>query len=133
MKKRLLAMLLCLCLMFTALPYAVLAEGEPPVTGTVAGLDDGVPLRVRSAPVDGDVVDRLYNDDVVTILAISEDGKWYQVLTPNGVTGWSSAEFIRINEPDTPPAPPPEGATGTVCKLNDGSKLYVRRIADVEG
>ena len=131
MKRRILAALLCLCLLFTALPYAVLAEED--TTGTVYGLNDGVPLRVRSAPVDGDVVAQLYNGDVVTILATSEDGTWYQVKTANGVTGWSSATYIRINTPDTPPEAPPEGSTGTVHKLNEGSKLYVRRIADPEG
>ncbi len=106
MKTRILAALLCLCLLFTTLPLTALAAET--VTGTVYGLNDGVPLRVRSTPVDGKVVDQIYNDDVVTILATSEDGQWYQVLTPNGVTGWSSVEFIRINEPDTLPRPLPK-------------------------
>ena len=128
MKRRILAALLCLCLLFTALPYTIWAEEH--TTGTVYGLNEGVPLRVRSAPVDGDVVDQLYNGDVVTILATSEDGKWHQVVTPSGVTGWSSAEFIRINTPPAPPTPPPEGSTGTVFNINEGSKLYVRQNPD---
>ncbi len=135
MKSRLLAALLCLCLLCATLPCAVTAEEKQ--TGTVAGLNEGVPLRVRSKPVDGDVVDQLYNDDVVTILSVSEDKAWYQIITPNGVTGWSSASFIQINEPKPtdPPAEPPadtpigENTTGTVHKLSDGSKLYVREKA----
>lgn len=127
MKRRLLAALLCLCLLI-ATPCAVWAEGEPVVTGTVYGLNEGVPLRVRSAPVDGEKVGELYNDDVVTILATSEDGEWYQVLTADGITGWSSATFIRINQ--NKPEPIPEGATGTVFNINADSKLYVREAAD---
>ena len=125
MKRRLTAALLCLCLLMTAVPYAALAEGTP-TTGTVQGLNEGVPLRVRSAPVDGDVIDQLYNGDAVTILATSEDKLWYQVVTPNGITGWSSAEFIRLNTPSVVP----EGTTGTVHSLTGDSKLYVRQEAN---
>lgn len=124
MNKRILAALLCLFLLMTAIPYAAFAEST---TGTVYGLDEGSPLRVRSAPVDGEVIAQLYNNDVVTILATSEDGGWYQVVTPSGVTGWSSATYIRINQ--SKPDPLPEGATGTVFNINSGSKLYVRKEA----
>ena len=124
MQKRILAALLCLFLLMTAIPYAAFAEST---TGTVYGLDEGSPLRVRSAPVDGEVIAQLYNNDVVTILATSEDGGWYQVVTPSGVTGWSSATYIRINQ--NKPEPLPEGATGTVFNINSGSKLYVRKEA----
>ena len=125
MKKRIWAVLLCLCLLMGTLPYAALAEGEV-TTGTVYGLNEGIPLRVRSTPVDGEVIDQLYNADVVTILAESDDGLWYQVVTPKGVTGWSSAEFIRINKPTVLP----EGTTGTVYNLTGTSKLYVRQEAN---
>ena len=124
MQKRILAALLCLLLLMTAIPYAAFAEST---TGTVYGLDEGSPLRVRQAPVDGEVIAQLYNNDVVTILATSEDGGWYQVVTPSGVTGWSSATYIRINQ--NKPDPLPEGATGTVFNINSGSKLYVRKEA----
>ena len=128
MKTRLWALLLCLCLFLTAVPYAAMAEGET-ITGTVYGLDDGSPLRVRNTPVDGEQIGKLYNGDVVTILATSDDGKWYQVITPDGITGWSSADYIRINTstPSTPPSTPVEGATGTVFNINESSKLYVRK------
>ena len=124
MSKRILAALLCLFLLMTAIPYAAFAEST---TGTVYGLDEGSPLRVRKAPVDGEVIAQLYNNDVVTILATSEDGGWYQIVTPSGVTGWSSATYIRINQ--NKPEPLPEGATGTVFNINSGSKLYVRKEA----
>lgn len=125
MKRRLLAALLCLCVLCAALPYAAIAEELNKVTGTVYGLSDGTPLRVRSAPVDGEVIGQLYNDDVVTILATSEDGGWHQVVTPSGITGWSSATYIRVHSAE--PEPLPEGTTGTVININEGSKLYVRQ------
>ena len=129
MKKRIWAALLCLCLLLTAVPYAALAEG--PTTGTVYGLNDGVPLRVRSTPVDGEVIAQLYNGDVVTILDTSEDGGWHQIQTAAGITGWSSATYIRINS--NKPQPLPDGATGTVFNINSGSKLYVYENADKSG
>lgn len=129
MKKRIWAALLCLCLLLTAVPYGALAEG--PTTGTVYGLNEGVPLRVRSTPVDGEVIAQLYNGDVVTILATSEDGGWHQIQTVAGVTGWSSATYIRINQ--NKPEPLPDGATGTVFNINSGSKLYVYENADKSG
>lgn len=129
MKTRLLAALLCLCLLLTALPSAALAEET--TTGTVYGLDPGSPLRVRNAPVDGDTIGQLYNGDVVTILSTSEDGGWYQVLTASGITGWSSATYIRINS-NKPPALP-DGVTGTVVDIDPDSKLYVWEKADKTG
>lgn len=128
MKTRLLAALLCLCLLLTMAPYAALADTT---TGTVYGLDEGSPLRVRSAPVDGDVIGQLYNNDVVTILSTSEDGGWYQVVTPSGITGWSSATYIRINS--NKPSALPDGATGTVVGIDPGSSLYVWENADKSG
>ncbi len=129
MRKRIWAALLCLCLLIAAVPYGALAEG--PTTGTVYGLNEGVPLRVRSAPVDGEVIAQLYNGDVVTILATSEDGGWHQIQTAAGVTGWSSATYIRINQ--NKPEPLPDGATGTVFNINSGNKLYVYENADKSG
>ena len=44
MTKRIWAMVLCLCLWLTAVPYGILAEGA--TTGTVYGLSDGTPLNL---------------------------------------------------------------------------------------
>lgn len=130
--KRIWAALLCLCLLMTSVPYAALAAGEQPVTGTVYGLDNGYTLRVRSEPnTDGKVLEQLHNGDVVTILDTSEDKGWYQVLTPSGTTGWSSATFIRINS--TEPEPLPKDATGTVFGIIADHKLYVYQNADKTG
>ncbi len=99
MKRRLLAALLCLCLLLTAVPYAAFAEEEP-VTGTVYNINEGSKLYVRAEPTtSAKVVDKLYNGDVVTILGSTDaDGRrWYNVVTANNITGWSTAQYIRLN------------------------------------
>lgn len=102
MKKRLLAALLCLCMLLTALPYAVLAEetAEPesePTTGTVYNLDAGQ-LNVREGPATSyKSIGKLNAGDVVTILATSEDGIWYQVRTAANLEGWCHSDYIRID------------------------------------
>ena len=100
MKRRLLAALLCLCLLLTAVPYAALAEGPTTVTGTVYNINEGSKLYVREEPsTSAKVIAKLYNNDVVTILGSTDaDGRrWYNVLTADGVTGWSTAQYIRLN------------------------------------
>lgn len=85
--------LLAICCMQ---PLLVLAQSSTVQTGTVINIDDT--LRVRDKPTtSGSVtIGWLYNNDVVTILGTSEDGKWYNI-SKGDLTGWSSAEFIRIN------------------------------------
>lgn len=101
MKRRLLAALLCLCLLLTAVPYAAFAEETPAtVTGTVYNINEGSKLYVREEPsTSAKVVDKLYNGDVVTILGSTDaDGRrWYNVVTVGGITGWSTAQYIRLN------------------------------------
>lgn len=103
MKKRLLAALLCLCLMLTTLPYAAMAEEETPLTtGTVYGINDGSKLYVRAEPSTAsgvEVLDKLFNGDVVTILGSTDANgrRWYQVVTAKDITGWASAQYIRLN------------------------------------
>lgn len=99
MKRRLLAALLCVCLLFTAVPFAAWAEGTIN-TGTVYGLYSGSILRVRKEPsTSAAVLDKLSNGATVTVLGQkTADGiKWYNVRTASGVIGWASSDYIRLN------------------------------------
>ena len=106
MKNRLLAALLCLCLLLITLPYAALAEEEPapePVlpTGTVYNLDAGQ-LNVREGPsTSHKKVGALNAGDVVTILSESEPDTagyiWYQIRSADGLEGWCRSDYIRID------------------------------------
>lgn len=100
--KRLVSFLLCLCLLAACMADGLLyALAE--TTGTVFGIDPGSYLSVRDGPsVSNKLLDRLYNDNVVTILdtVVGSDRTWYKITYQKDgktVTGFSSAEFIRIN------------------------------------
>ena len=95
MRRRFFSLLLCLCLLIGTLPITVHAEET---TGTVYGLDTGNKLYVRkSASTSADILDKLTNGTVVTILDTVEAGgsTWYKVRTPNNITGYSNAAYIR--------------------------------------
>ena len=97
MKKRLLCGLLCLCLLLSSIPIAL----ADTVTGTVFGINAGSKLYVRESPETGvTVLDKLVNGDIVTIHETIEgtDRVWYKVTTHNNITGYASAEFIRVNQ-----------------------------------
>ncbi len=99
MRKRVLSLLLCLCLLIHLfVGFAVLAEEKATLTGTVHVSDT---LRVRNAPgTNGTtVVGYLYNNDVVTIhetVLDSNGGKWYHI-TKGSITGYASADYITVN------------------------------------
>lgn len=97
MLRRLFIPLLCLCLLLGGAPLIARAAE---VTGTVFGIDAGSKLYVReSASTSAEVLDKLVNGDVVTILGTKEAGgiTWYKVTTANDVTGYASAAYIRKN------------------------------------
>ena len=98
MTKRMLCVLLCICMLLGTIAFGVRAA-DTVVTGTVYGIDEGSKLYVRKSAPSGDVLDKLFNGDVVTILDTVEAGgiTWYKVTTHNGITGYSSAQYIRIN------------------------------------
>ncbi len=97
MHRRLISLILCLCLLVGIAPLAAHAAD---VTGTVFGIDEGSKLYVReSASTSAKILDKLDNGDVVTILGTKEAGgiTWYKVTTHNNHTGYASAAFIRKN------------------------------------
>lgn len=99
MKRRMLCLLMCLCMLAGILSLAVAAADEK-VTGTVYGIDSGSKLYVRQKAGTGEkIVDRLSNGAVVTILGSTEaDGiTWYKVVTPSDITGYASSQYIKKN------------------------------------
>lgn len=98
MKRRILSLWICLCLLASQLVFFPVSAET--ITGTVHSIDDGSKLYVRkTASTSATVLDKLFNGDVVTILDTVEAGgrTWYKVTTHNNITGYSSADYIKIN------------------------------------
>jgi uncharacterized protein YgiM (DUF1202 family) len=97
-----------------ALP--MLAQGQSfPTTGVVA--TDGDRLNLRSAPsASADIIGKIQPQSQVLVLALSDDGAWYQVQAAGLGTGWVSAQWIRLGSAVTEivllptPTPNPNGA-----------------------
>jgi uncharacterized protein YraI len=69
---------------------------EPIVAGSVEGLDA---INVRDAPfLEGNVIGGFYLGDTADVLAISEDGLWWQIDFSEAPDqpAWVSAEFVRF-------------------------------------
>ena len=99
MRKRVLSFMLALCLLTNLfVGFAVLAETA--ATGTVYGIDEGSKLYVRKTPSkSAAVLDKLFNDDVVTIhdTVEAEGVIWYKITTHNNIVGYSSSAYIKPN------------------------------------
>ena len=79
------------------------AKTEPSVwEGTSGGQQVGVvdvnsssSLNIRKNPsMDGAIIGKLYRDNEV--LVVGKDGKWYQIVTGDGVEGYVSADYLKI-------------------------------------
>ncbi|MCC6167053.1 MAG: SH3 domain-containing protein [Caldilineaceae bacterium] len=92
---------------FSVLPAArpLLAQVEDlPAAGVVIAEDSL--LRVRGGPgTTFAIVTRLEPGAQVQVLAVSDDGAWYQI-SAGGTQGWASAEFVRVGviSPSAPAA-----------------------------
>lgn len=82
-------------------------------TGQVYGINSGSYLNVRSkASTSASVIDKLYNNDVVTIL--DTEGSFYKITYKSGnstITGYASVNYIKIvatNPPEDNPEDNPE-------------------------
>jgi uncharacterized protein YraI len=54
-------------------------------------------------------------NEVVTAIGVNPDGTWRQIYRGDGLTGWSSAQFLVLvtsSPPPEPPPPPPDDVTG---------------------
>jgi hypothetical protein len=68
----------------------------PVVAGTVEGLDA---INVRDAPTtDSTVIGGFYLGDTADVLAMSEDGEWWQIdyADAPGQPAWVASEFVRF-------------------------------------
>ncbi|MBN1995854.1 MAG: SH3 domain-containing protein [Anaerolineae bacterium] len=69
---------------------------EPVIEGSVEATD---PVNVRSEPsLEGTLVGGLYPGDTADVLAISQDGQWWQIEFADGPEGqaWVAAEFVQF-------------------------------------
>ena len=74
-------------------------------------------IRVRSRPVDGEMLDSISRGDVAEVLEdrdtalpkVGAQDEWLQLRSPGGVEGYSAAWFLEIYEEDVArPAPSPD-------------------------
>ncbi|HEY3476406.1 MAG TPA: phosphodiester glycosidase family protein, partial [Anaerolineales bacterium] len=64
-------------------------------------------LHIRSGPgTEFASLGFLEFNEVVTAIGVNPEGTWRQVRRSDGLTGWSSAQFLAL-VPNTPPPPPP--------------------------
>jgi len=100
--------------------YLELVEGtpEPPPAepGTMYRVTAGA-LNVREGPgTSFEAVGQVYRDEIVEALEYNSDQSWIHVRrNSDGLTGWSSAQYLVVTEeePPSPPPPPPPPPPGT--------------------
>ena len=106
-----------------------LSTTPPPPPGPLWYKVTASALNVRSGPgTNFDVRGLIRMDEVVQGLSLSADGAWARIIRPSdGLTGWSSRQFLVITTPptDPPPPPPPPPPTGVWFKVNTAA-LNVR-------
>lgn len=98
----------------TLRPTATLPPSATPAfsTGEPGTVIASAPLNVRAEPtLFGDVVGQAQPGDEVTLLNQSADGVWYEITTPDGVTGFVQAISIEVG---AAPAQPTEIAAATL-------------------
>lgn len=87
-------------------------------------------LNVREGPgTEFASIGLLQFNEVVTAIGVNADATWRQIRRSDGLTGWSSAQFL-VLIPQTPPGPndpPPDSVTGNwyratgVLNVRDGA------------
>ena len=71
---------------------AVASHAEK-MTGRVAIQSGSLNIRAIGS-LDGDVIGQAYKDELVEIIA--QDGRWYQIVTANGLEGYVSSTYIEV-------------------------------------
>ncbi len=103
---RRIATILCSALILASL-LAVSAQAAHAQTSTstpTSGQVNVARLNVRAAPsISAQIVGRLNQGAVVQIRSISDDGRWYQVTTSDGLSGWLSAIYLSTTTAATIP------------------------------
>lgn len=85
-------------------------------------------LNMRDGPgTTYSIVGKIYLNDVVESIKLSDDGLWLNLRRSDGLEGWSSMDYL---EPTSaPPPPPPPPVTSKWFKVNTAS-LNVREGPD---
>ncbi|SRR5258708_6640500 len=106
MKHRLLtlipALVFVLSLGLAALPATSISAQTPaptvsPVTTTLTGINRAFALRVRESPsLRATRLFFLKRNQMVTILGISDNHRWFKIKTQDGKVGWVYRFFIRL-------------------------------------
>jgi uncharacterized protein YraI len=89
--------------------FNVQAQGvDLPAAGVVTAED--ARLNVRSEPgVGSAIVGKLDPGAAVQVLAVSDDGAWYQIEA-DGFSGWASVEFVSLGAAGSPSLPDADGS-----------------------
>jgi SH3-like domain-containing protein len=81
----------------TVAPTGTALSEADVVTVTINALN-GVNVRRDPTAEVENVIRLLENGTILTAVARSEDGAWVQVLLPDGLTGWVTAEFLQASD-----------------------------------
>src|SRR5258708_495880 len=77
----------------TPIPPTISPVPTVTLTGKVCATCES--LRVRQTPgTAGKIISQLPTGTAVTLIGRTADGTWYQIITPDGKTGWGWAAFI---------------------------------------
>ncbi|MBN2117823.1 MAG: SH3 domain-containing protein [Anaerolineales bacterium] len=97
----------------------------PPPTGERYRVNVGS-LYVREGPgTNYKAVGYLVRNDIVEALEFNSDGSWTRLRRPtDGLTGWSSSQYLEKID-TTPPPPPPPPPTGEKYRVT-ATRLHVR-------
>ncbi len=96
---RFFSVIVCIVIALTVLIVPQSSAFAASETGTV-NITSGY-LNIRETAPNGKGIGKLYKGDVVTILDSTSVSGWYKIDF-NGTVGWSSADYIIINQPETP-------------------------------
>ncbi len=97
--KKLLSAVICIVIALTVLIVPQSSAYAAAQTGTV-NITTGY-LKIRETAPSGKEIGKLYKGDVVTILDSTSVSGWYKIDF-KGTIGWSSADFIVINQVEKP-------------------------------
>lgn len=112
-------------------------EPEPetgPVEPVRAIAIDG-DIRIRTAPVNGDIVGKVSDGEIVTVLEgsgqIGMEGRWLKIQDSAGVVGYSAAWLYKPSPVDEPPDDPPAPEYVTMTRYRADLATRDREIADL--
>ncbi len=110
-------------LLFGGVALPLLAQAPTfPTTGVVITEDDRLNLRIEPF-AEADLVGKIEPQTEIEVLAVSDDGAWYQVAVAGLGDGWVSAQWVRLG--DAPaiafllptPTPTPDRATTNAPRM----------------